>query len=201
MNKRFECRSCADRQCAAECGETPKVCLRALIAEPDAAFPLWFPVGMSDGADKPDKSDRVPEWCEVENWCFQSRDDGDGKAGFGRIVEVGGAAMRVKYLTGRVEVVDLQPGRLMSFRPARVRPWTFREAPIHCKVIFLDMAVDEELFDVLRLESAMEGDEPATFYSDFYDRQIKPCDLIDPENRYLQLDGYPCGVLEVVNPA
>lgn len=124
---------------------------------------------------------KLPEWCKVGEWVWNSRN------GFGKIVEI------VQEARGAMPKVEFQggcgPQRVSELKPARVRPWTFEEAPKAVKVIIGGVK------QMIYLCSEVSGGPSCNYYA-MNDRDLLNCEWL--AKNATQLNGKPCGTLEVV---
>lgn len=130
----------------------------------------------------------LPDWCKVGAWVYNQTGHY-----FCKIIEI---ADDRKSFTG------VQPGKNYSvssgdlnygfdkWKPARCRPWTFEDAPLMCKVRSIK---DEQEEAVLSL--CPNGYYRVGAYSS---GRFSFSEIL---RKYKQLDGSPCGVLEVIEEA
>ena len=128
----------------------------------------------------------LPEWCKIGAWVWFR-----GNKFFGYDPEY----LKITAIghNGKENVIDC--GKKINFplsvvKQARLRPWTYKEAPETLKVI---SKCEPEQMICLFLASRNKHSVQYTTLPAWY---IEVNILMD---KYLQLDGSPCGVLEHKN--
>lgn len=135
----------------------------------------------------PDKKPEVPDWCKVGAWVYDQQYDQ-----FGKITEVHKDTGKIEYRfihPARGSVCDCFGGAIeyKNAIRARLRPWTFEEAPESVKT-----AENSEYRECCwHLNGIVKG-EPSFFC--FGDKFIPASKMAE---EMVQLDGSPCGILEV----
>jgi hypothetical protein len=125
---------------------------------------------------------KLPEWAEVGGHVYDDRN------GYGKIVS---GSVKSCYIEFDGGAGDFVPEAFAELKQARLRPWTFEEAPEYLKVKDKggnDYIIGLMSHDVHHWGYFMQG--PCT----------KPCGVFVTLDKiaenYTQLDGSPCGVLE-----
>lgn len=171
---KYECRCAANSpcRCVIECspGIAPfRCCLTG------ASSCNWRRVG--------DQNPELPKWCKVGAWVwFSGAKDIGYEPGYLKITDVG--------YNGSENVIDC--GKKINFplsvvKQARLRPWTYKEAPETLKVI--SKCEPEQMICLFLASRNKHSVQYTTLPAWYIDVKI----LMD---KYLQLDGSPCGVLE-----
>lgn len=126
----------------------------------------------------------LPDWCKVRAWVYNQKENY-----FCRITEI---ADDRKSFTG------VQPGKNYSvssgdlnygfdkWKPALLRPWTFEDAPLMCKVRSIKNEQEEAVLSLCPNGYFRVGAYSSGRFS-----------FSEILRKYKQLDGSPCGVLEV----
>lgn len=169
--REYQCNACEIRICTAEYqdgGGVPCKC-----------------TGISDVYYKPqwkeiERPAKLPAWCKVggfvwfDDWYFEITEIhlSDNLIGFKNIV----TGIRGSHTSSYF---------LDHFKKARVRPWTFEEAPFNIKV-----KMPAGKLHLLRLHIEDSGN---FFYRDESCHDMRAKEVAES---YIQLDGKPCGVLE-----
>ncbi len=134
------------------------------------------------------EKDIPPEWCKVGAWVWSAA----LRSEFARITGPGTNAVNMAAITCEgfecLVLVDEQAVSCEATKPARVRPWTFEEAPESVKT-----AENSEYLECCwHLNGIFKG-EPSFFcWKDNFISASKMAETMT------QLDGSPCGVLEIV---
>lgn len=116
----------------------------------------------------------LPEWCKVGAWVWVK-----SAKSYEKIAEIYDSKIAIKHFFLNVEAIG------KTVFQARVRPWTFEEAPFWVK------AKDKNgKFELLRLHVEDSGN----FFFRYHGYTDERADFF-AEN-FTQLDGSPCGVLE-----
>lgn len=137
---------------------------------------------------RPEK--QLPDWCKVGAWVYDQNGDY-----FCKIIEIFGD--RKSFTATRpgknytIGSGDLNYG-FDKWKPARLRPWTFEEAPVDLKVHRIG---NRERIDVLELSLDFCREEPLLVFSYAEKKYFSFSDIL---TIWELLDGSPCGVLEVV---
>lgn len=121
---------------------------------------------------------KVPEWCKIGAWCY-IHGGGIGTGKYQKIEAVHSGFVKTEYLVP-----------IENISEARLRPWTYEEAPETLKVI--DKYEPERII-CLFLASKNKSSVQYTTLPAWY---ISAEALKD---KYMRLDGSPCGVLEHKN--
>lgn len=130
----------------------------------------------------------LPEWCKFGAWVYSAA----LRTEFARITGPGKTSETLSAVTAEgfkcIVLVDKQAISCGATKPARVRPWTFGEAPESVKT-----AENSEYLECCwHLNGICKG-EPSFFcWKDNFISASKMAETMT------QLDGSPCGVLEVV---
>lgn len=185
--------------------------------KPDRTAVAWFdPVkqsqawpipGVWDASDwtesvieRPAVKPKVPEWCVVGAWVWWSGNEELAfLEGFGKIIEINSAdgSVLIEFPGTGGDKVWSDAAKCVE---ARVRPWTFEEAPEHLKVKIKaktnarypeDKWAGHEEYLIL-----MWCSRGWQYQSHF--EKIKFPTFENVVNDYEMFDGSPCGVLEVV---
>lgn len=126
---------------------------------------------------------KMPEWCKVGAWVWFRGDKFFGyDPEYLKITAIG--------YNGKENVIDC--GKKINFplsvvKQARLRPWTYKEAPETLKVI--SKCEPEQMICLFLASRNKHSVQYTTLPAWYIDVKI----LMD---KYLQLDGSPCGVLE-----
>ena len=168
---------------------SPKVCGNWWV-DSYSARPIPYPLdhlGKFDNSDwelsvvavKLPAEKRLPNWCKIGGWVYYPRLNQ-----FGKIVD---------FRDERKKVFIAYPGTnnpcsilyITEVKPARLRPWTFEDAPLMLKVI--EKRTEREAV----LSLCPDGYYRVGAFSSGRDHFHKIM------QKYEQLDGQPCGVLEI----
>ena len=128
----------------------------------------------------------LPEWCKIGAWVWFRGDKFFGyDPEYLKITAIGH--------NGKENVIDC--GKKITFplsvvKQARLRPWTYKEAPETLKVI--SKCEPEQMICLFLASRNKHSVQYTTLPAWYIDVKI----LMD---EYLQLDGSPCGVLEHKN--
>ena len=127
----------------------------------------------------------LPDWCKVGAWVwFSGAKDIGYEPGYLKITDVG--------YNGMENVINAEGDGIISMplsvvKEARLRPWTYKEAPETLKVI--SKCEPEQMICLFLASRNKHSVQYTTLPAWYIDVKI----LMD---KYLQLDGSPCGVLE-----
>lgn len=129
----------------------------------------------------------VPEWCKVGAWVYSAA----LRTEFARITGPGKTSETLLAVTAEglecLVLVDEQAISCGATRPARVRPWTFEEAPESVKT-----AESSEYRECCWHLNGIAKGEPSFFC--WRDNFISASKMAE---EMVQIDGSPCGVLEI----
>lgn len=176
---KYECRCAANSpcRCVIECspGIAPfRCCLTG------ASSCNWRRVG--------DQKPELPKWCKVGAWVwFSGAKDIGYEPGYLKITDVG--------YNGIENVINAEGDGIISMplsvvKEARLRPWTYEEAPETLKVI--DKQEPKRIVCLFLASKNKNSVQYTTLPAWYIDTKT----LMD---KYMQLDGSPCGVLEHKN--
>ena len=135
-----------------------------------------------------DQKPKLPEWCKVGAWVwFSGAKDIGYEPGYLKITDVG--------YNGMENVIDAEGDGIISMplsvvKQARLRPWTYEEAPETLKVI--DKHEPKRIVCLFLASKNKNSVQYTTLPAWYIDTKT----LMD---KYMQLDGSPCGVLEHKN--
>lgn len=130
----------------------------------------------------------LPEWCKIGAWVWFKGDKDTGyEPGYLKITDVG--------YNGIENVINAEGDGIISMplsvvKEARLRPWTYKEAPETLKVI--SKCEPEQMICLFLASRNKHSVQYTTLPAWYIDVKI----LMD---KYLQLDGSPCGVFEHKN--
>lgn len=189
--RKFECKQCEPTiPCVIEWGDVP-----APVRCPcNGAKVAWREVKVESKLPKltvealAERGIAWPEWCKVGAWVYSAA----LRTEFARITGPGKTSETLSAVTAEgfkcIVLVDKQAISCGATKPARVRPWTFGEAPESVKT-----AENSEYLECCwHLNGIFKG-EPSFFcWKDNFISASKMAETMT------QLDGSPCGVLEVV---
>lgn len=175
-------------------------------ADQSSARPIPYPLdhlGKFDNTDwehsvvalKLPAEKRLPNWCKIGAWVWHKPHNA-----FAKITSITENYVEWKY----IPPVQYGNGTVQStagnirymaedLSHAYVRPWTFEEAPVLLKVRNRNGE-----FDILYLEY-QSADDGADQFMYFSQRNEEDLVLGTVAEEFIQLDGSPCGVLEVRN--
>ena len=173
---KYECRCAANSpcRCVIECspGIAPfRCCLTG------ASSCNWRRVG--------DQKPELPKWCKVGAWVWYGPFDGiNFEQPYFKIERIDGELVYEKSHNNGF------PVHYAYLKQARLRPWTYKEAPETLKVI--SKCEPEQMICLFLASRNKHSVQYTTLPAWYIDVKI----LMD---KYLQLDGSPCGVLEHKN--
>lgn len=122
--------------------------------------------------------DQKPEWCKVGAWCY-IHSGGIGTGKYQKIEAVHSGFVKTEYLVP-----------IENISEARLRPWTYEEAPETLKVI--DKHEPKRIICLFLASKNKNSVQYTTLPAWYIDTKT----LMD---NYMQLDGSRCGVLEHKN--
>ncbi len=125
---------------------------------------------------------KVPEWCKIGAWVWHD-DSFDG-------IYFEQHYFKIESIDRECVYADHFPFHYTCLKPARLRPWTYEEAPETLKVIAKH---EPKRIVCLFLASKNKNSVRYTTLPAWY---IDTKTLMD---KYMELDGLPCGVLEHKN--
>ena len=126
----------------------------------------------------------IPEWCREGAWVHVTPDNREPYYGKVYAVDCSGVWIAVE------NAIAIRTFFINRIRPARLRPWTYKEAPETLKVID---KYEPDRIVCLFLASKNKNSVQYTTLPAWY---IDTKTLMD---KYMELDGSPCGVLEHKN--
>ncbi len=134
-----------------------------------------------------ERSPKLSDWCQPGKWVWHEQN------GFGRVVEI------IQEARGPMPKVEFQSGcgpqRDSELKPARVRPWTFEEAPEYIKIRIQKGYEKCFIFDRDNpRQRCISLERPSYGGYGWYDAELQG----SLSAHWEQLDGSPCGVLEVI---
>lgn len=128
---------------------------------------------------------KVPEWCKIGAWVWHGPVDGIAfEQPYFKIERIVGELAYEKYHNNGF------PVHYTYLTPARLRPWTYEEAPETLKVI--DKHEPKRIVCLFLASKNKSSVQYTTLPAWYIDTKT----LMD---KYMQLDGSPCGVLEHKN--
>lgn len=129
-----------------------------------------------------DQKPKLPEWCKVGAWVWHGPFDGiEFEQPYFKIERIDGELVYEKSHNNGF------PVHYTYLKQARLRPWTYKEAPETLKVI--SKCGPEQMICLFLASRNKHSVQYTTLPAWYIDVKI----LMD---KYLQLDGSPCGVLE-----
>lgn len=128
---------------------------------------------------------KVPEWCKVGAWVWHGPVDGIAfEQPYFKIERIDGELIYEKSHNNGF------PVHYTYLKPARLRPWTYEEAPETLKVI--DKHEPKRIICLFLASKNKNSVQYTTLPAWYIDTKT----LMD---NYMQLDGSPCGILEHKN--
>lgn len=121
--------------------------------------------------ERPEK--KLPDWCKVGAWVWCADCRAERK-----IEKINGNRITVRF---PAPDATSYTGDISEFKPARVRPWTFEEAPLHVKT------KDDVLTLYFTISDTWEYKAS---------KRIPGAYSLEEVTELIQADGSPCGVLE-----
>lgn len=122
---------------------------------------------------------KLPEWCKIGAWVWND------EIGYGKIEQEPRTGELLVFFGGGTRAFEAE-----RYKEARLRPWTYEEAPETLKAID---KYEPDRIVCLFLASKNKNSVQYTTLPAWY---IDTKTLMD---NYMQLDGSPCGVLEHKN--
>lgn len=118
----------------------------------------------------------LPEWCKIGAWVWND------EIGYGKIEQEPRTGELLVFFGGGTRAFEAE-----RYKEARLRPWTYEEAPETLKAI--DKYEPDRIVCLFLASRNKHSVQYTTLPAWYIDVKI----LMD---KYLQLDGSPCGVLE-----